>query len=70
MSRPKFKFNKLAYIIRVISLIYLIPIILLCGLSKTLKWLFVNLDKITSYLFYKPMDAISGKFPFKGDKNE
>lgn len=70
MSRPKLKNNKLAYTVRFVSLIYIIPILILCGLSETLKWLFINIDKITGYIFYNSIGAISSKFPFKGDDNE
>lgn len=70
MSRPRLKNNKLSYTMRFISLVYLIPMLILCGLTESIKWVFINLDKITSYLFYKPMDIISNIFPFKGDDDE
>lgn len=70
MSRAKIKGNVVTYSIRFLSLIYLIPICVLCGITWSLKWVFINLDKIASYLSYKPMGIISKSFPFKVDSND
>lgn len=70
MSRPRLKNNKLSYAVRVMTVIYLIPVLVLLAVTKTIGFMFNGFYCVLHDFCIKTLDKVNHLFPFNGDNNE